>query len=231
MALWKPKKIIFIGTQSSLLKILSKENDTEVISSINFLETLAMSFLPNLIIAETLTQDEIMYIRKIDRFTFIPILVTTEKFTKEEINALISFPNIILCNSNVSLQPIFVSHLKSIMTKGKTLSPARTAAIAKKTILFLDSNIGNKFTRKEISQAIGTDEDYLTRIFHREMGMTLWNYLNILRLEEARNLLVYTGLSIKEIAERCGFTTAPYFCNCFKKHYNISPGDVRNNRN
>ena len=62
------------------------------------------------------------------------------------------------------------------------------------------------------------------------MGLGLWDYINILRLEEARNLLVYTGLSIKEIAERCGFTSDAYFCNCFRKHYKISPGDARNNK-
>ena len=42
MALWKPKKIIFIGSQNPLLKVLAKENETEVISSISFLESLSM---------------------------------------------------------------------------------------------------------------------------------------------------------------------------------------------
>ncbi|MDO4507636.1 MAG: AraC family transcriptional regulator [Spirochaetales bacterium] len=230
MALWKPKKIIFIGTQSPLLKILAKENETEVISSINFLESLAMRFLPDLIIADSLTAEDIMNIRKTERFAFIPILIASERFSEEEIEAYLSYSNILACNCSVSTQEIFIEHLKAIMSKSKKLSPAKTGALVKKAVLFIDRNINRRFTRKDMSQEIGTDRDYLTRIFHREMGMNLWDYINILRLEEARNLLVYTGLTVKEIAERCGFSTEAYFCICFKKHYNLSPSNMRNNR-
>ena len=230
MALWKPKKIIFIGSQNPLLKVLAKENETEVISSISFLESLSMRFLPDLIVAEALSSDDIMQIRKTEKFAFIPILITAEKFTDEETLAVLPFPNILICNSTISMHDEFISHLKKIMTKSKSMLPAKTAAIVKKTVCYIDRNMGGKFSRKEISRETGTDEDYLTKVFRLEMGLGLWDYINILRLEEARNLLVYTGLSIKEIAERCGFTTDAYFCNCFRKRYKISPGDARNNR-
>ena len=230
MALWKPKKIIFIGIQSPLLKILAKENETEVISSINFLESLAMRFLPDLIIADTLTSQDIMFIRKTERFAFIPILIAAEKFSEEEIESALSYSNILLCNSFVCKQEIFIQHLKAIMTKSKKLSSAKTSILVKKAVFYIDGNISRKFSRKDISNDIGTDQDYLTRIFHREMGMNLWDYINTLRLEEGKNLLVYTGLTVKEIAERCGYTTEAYFCNCFRKHYGISPGEIRNNR-
>lgn len=230
MALWKPKKIIFIGSQNPLLKVLAKENETEVISSISFLESLSMRFLPDLIVAEMLSRDDIMQIRKTERFAFIPILITTEKFTEEEIKAVIPFPNILMCNSIISIHDDFIKHLKEIMAKSKSMLSAKTGAIVKKAVCYIDINMGKKFSRKEISQKTGTDEDYLTKVFRLEMGLGLWDYINILRLEEARNLLVYTGLSIKEIAERCGFTSDAYFCNCFRKHYKISPGDARNNK-
>ncbi|WP_407398181.1 helix-turn-helix transcriptional regulator [Treponema sp.] len=227
MATWRPKKIIFIGTQSSLLKILAKDNETEVISSVSFLETLAMRFLPDLIVADFLTAESIMQIRKTERFAFIPILLSAEKITMNEVNATIAFPNIIVCNSTLCTQDIFIEHLKAIMTKTKSILPAKTGAIIKKTVCFVDENIGKKFTRKEITNEIGTDRDYLTRIFHREMGIGLWDYINIIRLEEAKNLLTYTGIPVKEIAQRCGFSTSAYFCNCFRKHFHISPSDLR----
>lgn len=230
MPVWKKKKIIFIGNQFPLLNILSKENETEVVSSINFLENLVMQFAPDLIVSEPLSQKEIMHLRKIPRLAFVPILETTEKFTPEETNSAESFSNVILCNSSVCCTPSFVKHLYSIMERTVSLVPAKTGAIVKNAILFLDMNFDRKITRKTISQTIAADEDYLTRIFKREMGMGLWDYLTKLRLEEARNLLTYTGLSIKEISQKCGFNAQAYFCNCFKKEYNLSPGDIRNNR-
>ncbi len=128
------------------------------------------------------------------------------------------------------MQDDFVKNLKDIMSRSKSMLPAKTGAIIKKAVCYIDNNIERKFSRKEISQKAGTEEDYLTKVFRLEMGLGLWDYINILRLEEARNLLIYTGLSIKEITGRCGFTTDAYFCNCFKKRFGISPGNIRNNR-
>lgn len=230
MALWKPKKIIFIGTQGALLKKIAKENETEVISSINFLETLSMRFIPDLIVTEFLSKEDIMKIRKIDKFTFIPILLATENFTKEEIEATLSFQRILICNSVISCQDIFIEHIKAILTKTKSLLPAKTGAIVKKAIFFIELNINKKITRKLISTELATDQDYLTRVFHKEMGITLWSYISILRLEKSKNLLTYTSLSIKEIAENCGFSNSAYFCNCFKKYFNLSPNEIRSNR-
>ncbi|MCI5829521.1 MAG: AraC family transcriptional regulator [Treponema sp.] len=227
MAVWRPKKILFIGTHSALLKVLSKENETEVISSINFIGSLTMSFVPDLIVAETLNAEEIITIRKTDKLAFVPILISSEKITEEECRSAIPFSNVILCSATVCTDSLFIEHLKAVLTKTKKLAHAKTSSIVKRAILFVDSNLAVKFTRKDICSQINTNEDYLTRVFRKEMGMGLWDYINILRLEEAKSLLTYTGLTIKEVAQRCGFTTSAYLCNCFKRRFNISPDSIR----
>lgn len=226
--LWKSKKIVFIGSHNSLLKILAKDNETEVISSINFLYTLASRFVPDLIIFDSIRNSDILEIRKTKTFSSIPILVVEDEFDSvEELEEISKYMNVILCNSSICTENVFIENLRNIMTKSRSILPAKTGAIVKGAIHFLNNHIQAKITRHELSAQLNVAEDYLTRIFRFEMGMGLWDYLNILRLEEARNLLLYTGLSVKDVSRECGFTTSNYFNNTFKKRFGVTPGKIR----
>ena len=46
-------------------------------------------------------------------------------------------------------------------------------------------------------------------------------------LAAAKNLLVTTLLPISEISDKCGFHTQAYFCDCFKRHFHITPKHFR----
>ena len=226
--LWKSKKIIFIGSHNLLLKILARENETEVISSINFLHTLAPRFVPDLIVFDSIRNSDILEIRKTQIFSATPILIVEDDFNSAEaLEEISGYMNVILCNSSICTENVFKEHLKSIMTKEKAILNARTGRTVKRAVHFLNNHIHKKITRKEISIQLDVDEDYLTRIFHLEMGMGLWDYLNMLRLDEAKKLLLYTGLSVKDISKKCGFTSSNYFSNTFKKRFGMTPGKVR----
>lgn len=226
--LWKSKKIIFIGSHNLLLKILARENETEVISSINFLYTLAPRFVPDLIVFDSIRNSDILEIRKTQIFSATPILIVEDDFNSAEaLEEISGYMNVILCNSSICTENVFIEHLKSIMTKEKAILNARTGRTVKRAVHFLNNHIHEKITRKEISIQLDVDEDYLTRIFHLEMGMGLWDYLNMLRLDEAKKLLLYTGLSVKDISKKCGFTSSNYFSNTFKKRFGMTPGKVR----
>ena len=52
-------------------------------------------------------------------------------------------------------------------------------------------------------------------------------YVNVIRLQKAENMLVNTDLRIKDIAASCGFENEYYFSNFFKKHKGVSPSVFR----
>ena len=72
-----------------------------------------------------------------------------------------------------------------------------------------------------------SSEDYLTRIFHKEMGLSLWEYLNRHRIHLATELLLHTNNTIYEVAEKTGFQDQAYFCRVFKKIHGVPPGKIR----
>ncbi len=68
----------------------------------------------------------------------------------------------------------------------------------------------------------------LSRLFHRHTGVTIIDYITQVRLQEARALLLHSGDKISEVARKCGFREASYFCRWVRKHTNVSPKDLRN---
>lgn len=72
-------------------------------------------------------------------------------------------------------------------------------------------------------------EDYLTKLFKREMGTTPSKYLMDLRLRSAMDWLRISGdSSISEIASMCGFRDPLHFSRVFRKKYGVSPSNYRN---
>ena len=74
---------------------------------------------------------------------------------------------------------------------------------------------------------LNTSEDYLSRIFHTQMGISLWNYLARLRVQHAIGLLYSTGAGLAEIADLTGFQDEAYFCRVFKRIAGATPGYFR----
>lgn len=64
--------------------------------------------------------------------------------------------------------------------------------------------------------------------FKTEMSMTPMQYLIMIRLRYAKQLLLEGDLRINEIAARCGYSSAYYFSNAFRKQYGVSPTQFRN---
>jgi AraC-like DNA-binding protein len=69
--------------------------------------------------------------------------------------------------------------------------------------------------------------DYLTRLFKKEMGMNMQEYIQKVKIERAKEELGRTDLSIKEIALRVGFEDEKYFMKVFRKHQQMTPTEFR----
>ncbi|RUS47005.1 AraC family transcriptional regulator [Cohnella sp. AR92] len=69
---------------------------------------------------------------------------------------------------------------------------------------------------------------YLTRCMQRNLGCTPLQYLQKVRIEQAKLLLVNTDHSISAIAGEVGFESNSYFTRCFHRSEHITPRDYRN---
>ena len=80
------------------------------------------------------------------------------------------------------------------------------------------------FNVTECIEKSGYHADYFRRVFKKHTSMSPLSYLNHLRMEHAKELLLWENfLSVKDVAERCGFKDSLYFSTCFKRQVGLSP--------
>ncbi len=110
---------------------------------------------------------------------------------------------------------------------GTDALPAHTSALVKRATAYLHENFSRALTRWEIAEAVGVSEDYLSRVFNRELGISPWEYLNRFRILQAKTLLSQTDESIQNIARKVGFNDQSYFSRVFHKINGVSPQAYR----
>lgn len=80
---------------------------------------------------------------------------------------------------------------------------------------------------EDLAERFSISESYLSRSFKDIIGIGIAEYINILRIRKAQELLEDSGLSIAEIAQAVGFESASYFGRVFQKHLAIPPSRYR----
>ncbi len=224
----KPHRILFIGSNNELLKKFSEENVTEVVSSASFVDLVLQRFVPEFIIFDSYIEDGVKAVRQNEKTARIPVLITEKDFSQiNNFSAISYMQKVLVCNTAIAQGNEFFLHLDLLMDKKIQFLSSKTSIIVKYAILFMNKNFSKSLTREDIARQVGVNEDYLTRIFRKEMGVSLWTYLTELRLDFARRQLLYAGEKIENVAKKSGFSRTSYFTNVFKKRYGVSPSDLR----
>jgi len=97
----------------------------------------------------------------------------------------------------------------------------------KSIVHYLTENLGNKITLPELSTHFGISLRSLTRLFSKQLNMTFIEYLTILRILKALELLLETDKSVSEICTTIGYNSVPTFSNVFQKMIGIRPVEYR----
>jgi AraC-like DNA-binding protein len=107
------------------------------------------------------------------------------------------------------------------------LLPRATSAVVKQAMAYLHEHYARPLARHDLAQAAGVSENYLSQIFHRELGVSPSNYLSRVRVHQAKELLSRTDDSVSVIASRVGFQDPAYFSRVFHKVVGASPQTYR----
>lgn len=92
---------------------------------------------------------------------------------------------------------------------------------------FILSHISKPVTLEEAAGAAGMSKCYFSTMFVQETGESLTNYMNRMKIEHAKTLLLRDGMSNAETAERIGISDVSYFGKLFKKYTGMSPTRFR----
>lgn len=94
-------------------------------------------------------------------------------------------------------------------------------------IAYIQENIDLPFSVQQIADTFSYHPDYLSSLFKAHTGMPLLQYALHIRIANAKQLLLNSSLSIKEIAGACGFEDPKYFMKRFKSFSGLTPTQYR----
>ena len=80
-----------------------------------------------------------------------------------------------------------------------------------------------------IAQKFGYHPYAINAIFKESEGISIHSYITAKKMALAKEFLLSTDLSVSEISEKCGFSSASYFSECFMKNEHITPLNYRKN--
>lgn len=98
------------------------------------------------------------------------------------------------------------------------------------TLEIISKNAHQNISVASIADQLSINSSYLSRLFKADIGSSIKEYINEIRLSIGNDLLTTTDYSIHEISERIGFASPQSFAKAFKQSRGISPTLYRKKR-
>lgn len=94
---------------------------------------------------------------------------------------------------------------------------------------YLNDNLEQNLNLDECARHFNYNPNYLSRMFKKNFGKTYTDYVTEKKMERCQELLLKTDISVNELAERFGYSSAQNFIRVFKKYTLVTPGQFRKN--
>ncbi|OPZ93056.1 MAG: HTH-type transcriptional regulator YesS [Firmicutes bacterium ADurb.Bin419] len=92
---------------------------------------------------------------------------------------------------------------------------------------YLETNYSNDISLKTLAIELNTNANYLGQLFKEETGEYFSDYLNMIRINKAKELLRNTDKNTKDISNDVGYKDVNYFYRTFKKFIGVPPSEYR----
>ncbi|KKI92397.1 hypothetical protein WQ54_09490 [Bacillus sp. SA1-12] len=103
-------------------------------------------------------------------------------------------------------------------------------SVVGKVKAYIHQHLNEEVTRDDLAASVYLNPDYLSRLFKKETGISISDYLIQARMNIAKELLLKTDMSVKEIALEVGYSNFSHFSKIFKKSMNVNPKEFRHGR-
>ena len=97
----------------------------------------------------------------------------------------------------------------------------------RKALRYLCDHFSEHLELEQAAQYVGLSPSYFSTLFRQTVGVSFREYLNWLRIEESKRLLLSRQHTLAEIAVSVGFPDQSYYCKVFKKTVGVTPGKYR----
>ena len=189
------------------------------------------NLLYNLSLLPSLLPDELL--KKLKNLPFDKICVLPEHVGKATLGMMNSleylqehqkdFPANFAPSICQSLIEIFLHHYTSHTSTTSNAS----GDILQSALIYINEHYTSALSLNEIAEYAKCCPTYLSEHFHKKMGVTIKQYINVMRVKHAKKLLISSDLPIMSICFECGFSSLASFNRNFLETEKISPSAYR----
>ncbi|RKP56241.1 response regulator [Cohnella endophytica] len=122
-----------------------------------------------------------------------------------------------------------IAWIRHAVVKAMTYATSieQSQSVVNRVIFYIKQHITEDFSRDDIANSVFLNPDYLTRVFKKETGMSISDYLLKERLGIAQELLAKTDMPVSAVAAQIGYSNFSHFSRMFKKYTDLNPIDYR----
>jgi AraC-like DNA-binding protein len=142
--------------------------------------------------------------------------------TDKLLSSSYSFPHNTLEDIEESLQ----EQMKSIIQDIVSISDS-SEDLSKNMMDYILNNYNRDISIDEISRNLGISYSYTRKLFKEKTGTSILDYINEIRIDKSKDLLLKTDHTYKEIAEMLGYNNEQSYVRYFKKYMCITPNSFR----
>ncbi len=94
---------------------------------------------------------------------------------------------------------------------------------------YIDRSYSENIKLTDFAEQYYFSAEYLSKLFKQRFGMNIYEYLQQVRMERAKNLLGTTDVKVQDVAQRVGYSDTNYFSKAFRNYTGMTPKEWRIN--
>jgi two-component system response regulator YesN len=106
----------------------------------------------------------------------------------------------------------------------------RSGDIIRTAKKYIEDHYDKDISLDDVSRVVNISPYYFSKVFKEESGLNFIEYLTNIRIDKAKELLLNSDYSMKEICSMCGYTDPNYFSRSFKKNVGVTPTEYKESR-
>lgn len=102
-----------------------------------------------------------------------------------------------------------------------------TEGVIERSIRYIQQHVEEELSRESIADYVGLNPAYLSRLFKKETGQNLIDFLISVKMNRARELLDTTEMTVSSVAQQVGYSNFSHFTKMFRKQFDVNPQEYR----
>lgn len=136
-------------------------------------------------------------------------------------------PSLLEINDYEVLRQWFLDKVSQACRNVMTRKESQTSSVVDIAKEYINSHYHKEISLDDVSREVDISPYYFSKIFKDETGENFIEYLTAVRINNAKDLLLHTNLSMKEICGQIGYSDPNYFSRSFKKNVGVTPTEFK----